>query len=173
MHAATETKERRRAGIRWLWLAACAGCLHAAFSFYWAAGGTWLLATVGQWAVQAAADGGPPVMIGLAGVGVFKLVAALAPPIAEQHAKPRLRQWTRVLGWIGAVGLMVYGGTKAVVAALVLVGVVQPEGGHDRDAMIGQALLWDPLFFFWGLLLTVGLALTTTDRTTKSGPKQP
>ena len=34
-----------------LWAAMALGLVHAAWSFYWAFGGSWLLDTVGQWAV--------------------------------------------------------------------------------------------------------------------------
>ena len=35
-----------------VWVAGAAGVLHSAASSYWALGGQWLLATVGQWAVE-------------------------------------------------------------------------------------------------------------------------
>jgi len=43
---------------------------------------------------------------------------------------------------IGPFGL----GANTVVAALVLAGGIDPDGGYDRRAMIGHAFLWDPLF---------------------------
>jgi hypothetical protein len=55
-----------------------------------------------------------------------------------------------------------------LVAGLVLAGAIDPDGGFDRQAMIGHALLWDPLFLLWGLLLAAGLGAT---RETEGGPR--
>lgn len=147
-------------GSRWLWAAAGAGTLHAAFSLFWAAGGTWLLRTVGQWAVDAAQSGGPVAAVTLAGVGLVKLVAAVAPPFAERHGASMVRRPVRAVSWVGAAVLVVYGGGNTLIAALVLTGVIRPSGGYDTPAMIGHALLWDPLFLVWGALLLVGLVRT-------------
>jgi len=94
-----------------MWLAACAGCVHAGFSLYWAAGGTWLLPTVGQWAVDAMAEGSLVATAALAGIGLFKL-AALTPVIVEQHGPPPLRRWVCGLAWVGSLGRIVYGGRE-------------------------------------------------------------
>lgn len=151
---------RRRAGLACLWLAACLGCVHAGFSLYWAAGGTWLLETIGQWAVRAAAEGGPLVTGVLAGIGVLKLVVALAPALVERFGTSGLRRPVRGLSWVAALGLTAYGGVNTLVAALVLFGVIRTDDGYDRQAMIGHALLWDPLFLAWGLSLLAALVLT-------------
>lgn len=150
----------RRAGARWLLAAACAGSVHAGFSLYWAAGGTWLLETVGQWAVRAAEEGGPLVTGGLTAIGVAKLVASWVPVVVERRRPALLRRWVRAVSWVGAAGLLLYGGANTAIAALILAGVIRPDGGYDHAAMIGHALLWDPLFAVWGLFLAVGLALT-------------
>lgn len=51
------TPERKLSCSRsFVWLACIAGTVHAGFSLYWALGGQWLLATVGQWAVQLSAE---------------------------------------------------------------------------------------------------------------------
>ncbi len=159
----------RREGIWWMWLAACVGCVHAGFSLYWAAGGTWLLDTVGRWAVQAAAEGSSLVTAGLVGIGLLKLIAAFTPAVGEQLATSRLRRWIRRLSWVGALGLTAYGAANTVVAALVLTEVIRSDGGFDRAAMVGHALLWDPLFLVWGIFLLAGLALTRPRRDGLSG----
>ncbi len=48
---------RRTRGRGFFTLAMVAGLLHAAPSLYWALGGTWLLETVGQFAVDLRAEG--------------------------------------------------------------------------------------------------------------------
>ncbi len=42
----------------------------------------------------------------------------------------------------------------------MLAGLIATPGGYDRQAQIGHAALWNPLFFLWGALLLAGLALT-------------
>lgn len=136
-------------------LAALLGTLHAVPSFYWALGGDWLLATVGQWAVDALGDDVLLAGVGLAVVGVVKLAAAWIPLLAEAGRIPWRRFW-RALCWVGGPGLVLYGGVNVVVSSLVLAGVVG-DGDYFRPAMIGHAYIWGPLFLLWGAALTVGL----------------
>lgn len=159
-----DAEHRHRAGLRWLWLAACAGIVHAGFSLYWASGGIWLLDTLGQWAERAGTNGGLLTSIALTAIGMLKLGAALAPVLAECRNGPRPPRWYRILAWTGATGLIFYGGANTVIAVLVLNGVIRPDGGYDRAAMVGHATLWDPLFLMWGLLLSTGLVLTRPPR---------
>jgi hypothetical protein len=63
----------------------------------------------------------------------------------------------RVVSWAGAVLLILWGGVNTVTGNLVLSGIVEPDGGYDRDGMVGHAWLWDPLFLVWGAALAVGL----------------
>jgi hypothetical protein len=143
---------------------ACAvGLLHAASSFYWAFGGRWLLSTVGEWAL-AAADRSPVQASFLLGViGLVKAAAAVIPLAVAFHRMPWVRFW-RIVSWIGGTFLIAYGGLNVVVSSAVLLGVIRPEGGFDADAMIGHALLWDPLFLIWGAALVVWLRLTAPHR---------
>lgn len=137
-------------------VAAAAGVVHAASSLYWAAGGTWLLDTVGQWAIDELEARPGFARTVLAGIGLAKLVAAAVPWAVERGRLPGRRVW-RPLSWIGAVGLILYGGVNTVVALAVLGGIVTPDGGYERAAMIGHAFLWDPLFLLWGTALATGL----------------
>lgn len=157
MSMATET--RRRAGRVFVWIAAAAGTVHAAFSAYWALGGTWLLRTVGQWAVDLMRD--EPLLggLGLALVTLLKLLGAYVP-VAVEYGRIGARRFWRAVSWIGAVGLSLYGGANTIVGALVLAGWVEPGSAPDREALIGHTFLWDPLFLVWGAALVVALALT-------------
>jgi len=136
--------------------AAVAGLIHAGFSLYWALGGRWLLPTVGQWAVGFARD--EPVTAGLLliVVAAVKCAVAIFPVAASQRKLARPRAW-RGLAWLAAIVLTAYGALNSLVAWLVLSGALRPEGGFDRQSMIGHAYLWDPLFLIWGLLLGAGL----------------
>ncbi|WP_223624180.1 DUF3995 domain-containing protein [Microbacterium sp. EST19A] len=142
-----------------IWVACVAGLLHAASSLYWAFGGRWLLPTVGQWAVEALEESPLEAGLLLGGIGVVKALAALIPLAVAYGRMPGARFWRAVCA-IGGVVLILYGGANVVVSGAVLLGLVRPEGGYDRQAMIGHALLWDPLFLVWGLALIAWLRLS-------------
>ena len=136
--------------------AAVAGLIHAGFSLYWALGGRWLLRTVGEWAVDSAREAPVAVGVFLTTVAAVKGAVAIIPVLASRSLLPGPRVW-RGLAWLAAIVLTGYGVVNSVVGWLVLGGAVTPEGGFDRQAMIGHAYLWDPLFLVWGLLLGAGL----------------
>ena len=96
-------------------IAAGLGAASAAMSAYWALGGTALLDTVGgeieRWGRERSAS----VVVTLWLITVAKLVGAVAPLVLVGVGARRLPAWTRaqpmrVLGWIVAIGLTVYGG---------------------------------------------------------------
>ena len=137
-------------------LVACvAGLLHATSSLYWALGGRVLLPTVGQWAVDAVERSpvGAALLLGL--IGLVKATAAVVPVAVEYGRLPGARLW-RGVSWVGGLLLIAYGGVNVVAGGAVLLGIIRPDGGYDREAMIGHALLWDPLFLIWGAALVVG-----------------
>ena len=151
------TPERKLSCSRSLvWLACIAGTVHAGFSLYWALGGQWLLATVGQWAVQLSVEAPLEAGLWLGVVAVVKLLAATIPVAVAYGRMPRQRLW-RAVSWAGGLLLVVYGGVNMLVSGAVLGGVVRPAGGYDLIAMIGHAWLWDPLFFLWGIALLLSL----------------
>ena len=134
-------------------VAAICGLVHAAVSVYWALGGTALLATLGQTILTAVGD---RIWL-LWPVAAAKALIAVLPLVFDRTGWPPL---TRALGWLASAVLVVWGGLNTLVGNLVLGGIVSPAGGYDRDAMVGHAWLWDPLFLLWGLALLTGLWLT-------------
>ncbi len=143
-------------------VAATLGTLHAAVSLYWAAGGTALLWSLGTGMIQRFA--GREWL--LVPIGLTKLAVALTPLFLARSGWPAPRV-TRAVCWLGAAGLVVWGGLNTVVGQLVLSGVIDPEGGYDRPGMLGHAWLWDPLFLLWGGALVVGLLVS---RMARRGP---
>jgi hypothetical protein len=137
---------------RLLTAAAAVGLLHALVSAYWALGGTWLVSTVGQWAADWARDEPGTAFAVLGAVALLKTAGAVVPLLVDTDR----RAWRGVLGG-GALVLVVYGVANTVGAWLVLSGLVDPAGVPDRAALLGHALLWDPLFALWGALLGAGL----------------
>lgn len=142
-----------------VWLACALGVIHAMSSLYWALGGRWLLETVGQWAVDAVEDEPVLAAAALGGLGLAKLAAAVVPVLVEYGRLPWRPFW-RLLSWLGGLGLVVYGMLHIVTGALVLGGVIVAEGGYDRAAIAGHAVLWGPLFALWGAALTLSLWLS-------------
>lgn len=128
------------------------GAVHAAVSFYWAAGGEFLVWSVGTDLVTSFR--GREWL--LAPIGAAKLAGAVGPLLLARAGWP-FRRFTRLVCWFGALLLLGWGGLNTVVANLVLMGVIRPESGFDRAGMIGHAYLWDPLFLAWGVALTLGL----------------
>ncbi|HLL64634.1 MAG TPA: DUF3995 domain-containing protein [Micromonosporaceae bacterium] len=152
----TESR-RRRLGLVLLWLAAAAGAVHTAFSVYWAFGGMWLLETVGQGAVDQQRDNRPLAASVLLLAAAVKGAGAVVPVWVEYRGGPRIRRRLRAVSWVGGAVLVCYGSVIAAVSAAVLAGAVSPGGEIDRVGLIGHALLWNPLFACWGVLLLAGL----------------
>lgn len=149
----------RRTARTLVLVAAATGLVHAGFSAYWALGGTWLLSRIGAIAVEFANRAPLESGLMLGAVAVAKALAALIPVAVEAQRVPWPRLW-RAICWVGGPGIVLYGLVNIVASGAVLLGVLVPDGGYDRDAMIGHALLWDPLFLIWGLALTGWLWLT-------------
>lgn len=148
-----------------LLVAAGAGLVHAAVSAYWAAGGDSLVETLGATVVDRFADLRWLLWI----VAAVKVAGALGPLVLDRHAwlaplgRPA-RRLSRGVCWAGAAVLVAWGGLNTVAGATVLAGVIRPDGGYDEAAMVGHALLWDPLFLVWGLALAAGLRSTRPSR---------
>ncbi|WP_312918526.1 DUF3995 domain-containing protein [Kocuria sp.] len=162
---------RSHGGRGWLWVACAAGVVHAGFSLYWALGGHWLLDTVGQWTVRLSYEAPLAVGLGLGMVSLFKLMAAVIP-VAEAYGRVPWRRFWWAISWVGAVVLVVYGGTNTVISNAVLIGLIRPATGYERLAMIGHAWLWDPLFLVWGAALLIHLWRSRSARTRPHGTRE-
>lgn len=153
----------RKLSSRALLAAACvAGLVHAAFSLYWALGGSWLIETVGQWAVDWSREAPTTAALVLAAIAAVKAAGAVVPLLVESGRLPGRNAW-RTLSWAGAIVLLAYGAANTVGAWLVLAGVVG-DASTDPPALLGHALLWDPLFALWGGFLALGLRRSSQRR---------
>ena len=148
-----------RVARRFVWTALILGLVHAFWSVYWAFGGTWMLDTVGQWAVVSQLQRPVETFLVLLCIGLVKTAAAIIPVLVE-YGKLGGRRFWRFISWVGGVGLVLYGGVYAGTAWLILSGLVAPNAAYDKPVLLGHALLWDPLFFLWGLTLVTSLFLT-------------
>lgn len=154
-----QTAKRLSLSRSLVWVACSAGIVHAGFSLHWAVGGQWLLATVGQWAVQLSVEAPLEAGIALGFIALGKLLAATIPVAVAYGRLPGRRFW-RTVSWAGGVFLVIYGSVNVLVSSSVLAGAIRPEGGYDVNAMIGHAWLWDPLFSIWGAALVLSLWLS-------------
>lgn len=145
-------------------MAAGCGIVHGAFSLLWALGGNWLLPTVGAQLV-ATFEGRRLLLLPVAAV---KFGFAVVPLIWSVRGWPRGWFWSAGC-WLGAAILIGWGGLNTVIGNAVLAGIIRPDGGFDRLAMIGHAWLWDPLFLIWGLALVIGLITVRRRRIDRPG----
>lgn len=131
---------------------AVVGVVHGLFSLYWAVGGDWLMDTLGDRIVDVFA-GRRWLMLP---VTVIKVGFAVLPLVLLVRGWP-VRRLSRLVCWLGAVVLVLWGGMNTVTGNLVLSGLIPAAAGYDRLGMVGHAWLWDPLFLIWGLAVMTGL----------------
>ena len=142
---------------------ACAlGLGHAAVSAYWAFGGTALLDTIGGSLERWGREREPALVAGLWLVVVVKMMVALAAPVLAGVGAGLLPAWTRgrvarLLGWIAATVLVLYGGAMTSVGLLVEAGVLDAAADADRTALAWHAFFWDPWFLLWGVAFSLSL----------------
>jgi amino acid transporter len=143
-------------------IAAGLGLASAAVSAYWAFGGTALLDTVGGEIERWGRDRSAGVVVSLWAIVILKVIGSVAPLVFVGVGAGQLPAWTRaprtrVLGWITAVGLTVYGAVLTVAGLLVESGVVEAADDADKRALAWHAFFWDPWFALWGAAFVVAM----------------
>ncbi|MEV0285252.1 DUF3995 domain-containing protein [Kribbella sp. NPDC050820] len=129
------------------------GLGHALFSAYWALGGTWLLDTIGGDLERWGRTREPLVILGLWLVVVLKAGVAVAAPIL-QYDVVRAPRVPRILSWIAATVLTLYGGILTLAGIVAVRSDVQAS---DPRALAWHAYFWDPWFLLWGLAFALSL----------------
>ncbi len=164
----TQDPQAEKQGLTASWAACALGLAYVAISVYWGAGGTWLLATVGESLAKGNTSAGIELAVWAA--VVLKAIAAFLPLVALGALFPALaagpwrQRWLRRLTWVEAVILTVYGLVLTVADLLAQSGVIVPAASADHRALKWHAYLWDPWFLAWGLLVTVALVQTRRPR---------
>ncbi|MFY2789018.1 DUF3995 domain-containing protein [Rhodococcus sp. MALMAid1271] len=146
--------------IRYFAIACALGIVHAAFSAYWAAGGRWMLDTVGAFATEWVDTEPATAKTALLVLALVKLAAAILPALAYMN-KPRLTAQSRarvaslILGisWPGSVLLIAWGGLSFFGAVIGLI-----ASDENRSVKFGH-LLFDGIFLLWGASLLTALIL--------------
>jgi hypothetical protein len=155
------------------------GALYAAVSAYWAAGGMRLLDTVGG-RLESAGRGRDAWIIALLwAIVLLKLLAAALPGVALAARRgpgpgpgPGFSRLVRPLGWLVGGALAAYGLVLTSAGLLVESGVLHAGREADHRALAYHALLWDPWFLLWGLLMLTALR-RSRGRTGARGSGQP
>jgi hypothetical protein len=128
----------------------------AAVTAYWTLGGTVLLDTVGGYPEELARTRSwSAVLVGLLVIAVKSVGGLVALALARPPNGRMVRRLVILAGGVGGVILTVYGGLLVAIGALVLTGVLEPDGPVDRRALRWHVLLWDMWFLLWGLALAV------------------
>jgi uncharacterized protein YjeT (DUF2065 family) len=151
--------------------AACvAGLAYAAISVYWAAGGTWLLDTVAGTLEQQGRAGNPGIILAVWAAAVLKIIGAIVPLAAagvtpgQAPTAAAWRRQMRVLTWLEAAILTIYGLVLTGAGLLVQSGVIASAASADHRALAWHAYLWDPWFLLWGALITAALVRSRQPR---------
>lgn len=139
------------------------GLGHAAVSAYWAAGGSALLDTIGGDIERWGRERQFSVVVALWGIVALKTIVALAAPVVV-FRPGFLPPWTarrvpRILSWIAATILVIYGGLLTGVGLLVQSGLIEANSDADQRALVWHTYLWDPWFLLWGSAFVVCLGL--------------
>ncbi len=143
-------------------VAAALGLASAVMSAYWAVGGEGLLDTIGGDIERWGRERGAAVVVTLWFIVALKIVVALAAPVLVEVRRNLLPAWTaavvpRVLGWIAAATLSIYGGVWTIVGLLVQTGAFDASGDVDSTALAWHAYVWDPWFAVWGFAFVLAL----------------
>ncbi len=128
-------------------IATSLGLASAAVSAYWALGGTALLDTVGGALERLGRERPPGVVVALWVIVVLKVLGAVAPLVFVGVGAGQLPAWAtgrqmRLLGWLAAIGLTLYGGVLTVVGLLVQAGVIEAADDADEYALAWHAFVW-------------------------------
>ena len=136
--------------------AACAWALaFAAIGFYWAAGGTALLDTIGGEIERRTRARDPDIIaVGWATNGLKVIAAVLVLSLVRPFGERLPRRLIAGLLAIGGALLVLYETAELVQHLLMATGVVDRDG-LDDTALYGHLLLWDPWWIMGGVLFAL------------------
>jgi hypothetical protein len=78
----------------------------------------------------------------------------------------------RVLAWLEAAILTIYGLVLTGTGLLVQSGAVAPAASADHQVLAWHAYLWDPWFLLWGVLVTAALVRSRQPRAARIAPSR-
>lgn len=146
--------ERRLVGV-----VAVLAFTHAAVTAFWTLGGTLLLDTVGAPFEDLAREHSLSSFALGCAVVLLKATAALLALALLGTGDGRLRR-RMLLTANGAAAtiLIAWGGVSILIGALLLGGVITPDGSLNEHVQRWHVFFWDPWFVVWGALLALAAA---------------
>lgn len=138
--------------------------LFGLISLYWAAGGTWLLDTIGESVTAPAQENDPAMVATVWASALVKFAAVVAALGLVQRWGQAFPRWFLLGGgWLAAGLLLLYGGAGIVQQVLMATGAI---GVSDTFAPVlyWHLFLWSPFWLLGGVLFalaTVHLARRT------------
>lgn len=126
----------------------------AGMSFYWAAGGTAGIETIGGEIERQTREREPDFVATLWVTAALKLVAAAVALGLVQPWGARLGRVLVPLAGIGGALLVLYEGAELVQHLLMATGAIG-RGGLDDTAVYGHLLFWDPWWILGGALFAL------------------
>lgn len=145
-------------GLRLAQAACVVGLLFAAVSVMWGLGVTWLVDTVSSELDDKARAGSVVPLIIAWAAAITKAIAAALPLLAVRGlSNPGWDRIVRVLAWIAAGFLTLYGVLLTAAGLLIEAGVIEVAASANHHAQAWHAYLWDPWFAVWGLLALAAL----------------
>lgn len=143
---------------RWAaYLAAVWAFAFAAVSFYWAAGGTLGLSTLGV-RIEQLARARDPLAVWIGGwvVGVLKVIGGLiALALVQPWGRWVPRRLLRWFVWGAGIGMILYGAASFVQHGLMITGAINLPAGLGRTGARGHLFLWDPWWTLGGVLFVL------------------
>jgi Protein of unknown function (DUF3995) len=125
----------------------------AATSFYWAAGGTAALETLGPRIQELSTERDADFIASVWLTGALKAVAAvLALALVRPFGRSLPRRILLALGWATAALLLVYGAANLVQHALMVTGAVDTPDGLGSTGARWHLWMWDPWWLLGGVL---------------------
>jgi hypothetical protein len=127
----------------------------AAIGFYWAAGGTALLDTIGgEVERKTRARDSDFLAIGWASNGLKLIAAALVLALVRPFGERLPRRAIAALIAVGGVLLVLYETAELAQHLLMAMGAID-RNGLDDTAVYGHLLFWDPWWIFGGVLFAL------------------
>jgi hypothetical protein len=129
----------------------------AAVSFYWAAGGTAGLDTLGKELEREALAREPSTIALVWLTGALKVLgAALAQALVQPWGRRLPRRLLLAAGWTVGLLLVAYAVANFVQHGLMEAGAVDTPRAFGSSAVTWHLVLWDPFWLLGGILFSVG-----------------